>query len=394
MWNSIQNGPYKRLMIPNSDDTKKQILEPLSKMTTTNNSQYIADVKVMNYLLQVIQNDIYNLVDACKNAKDMWERISRLMFGFDVTSHVRHSRLMDEFDKFTAKEGESLESVYERLTTLLNIMDHNNVHTIQCQSTLSFSILYNLSGANMSPWFMTMKLEIQFHMMYSRAITQKFFTPIDNRLRTSSNTRNQAMIQDGRVYIQTKNACYGGNGNKNAGRQNMNQAFNAGIGNDERNQIDTMPVIVKNRDAKYFKEQMLLAMKGEARSNLNNEENDFMLTTSYGEETMKELTIAVILMARIQPLDGNAETVPSYDAKAVSEVNASSKVHEQVSHIKRKTTIQTSDDDQIDFNIIFDDPYVENNGGMPAHDSNAHDEYHEIQMLAYNVQKKLKIKND
>ncbi|GKD29954.1 hypothetical protein Tco_1240732 [Tanacetum coccineum] len=130
MWNSIQNGPYARPMIPNPDDTEKQILEPLSKMTTTNKSQYIADVKVMNYLLQAIPNDIYNSVDACKNAKEMWERIKRLMFGSDVTSHVRHSRLMDEFDKFAAKEGESLESVYERLTTLVNIMDRNNVHPI------------------------------------------------------------------------------------------------------------------------------------------------------------------------------------------------------------------------------------------------------------------------
>ncbi|GKD57911.1 hypothetical protein Tco_1291298, partial [Tanacetum coccineum] len=39
-------------------------------------------------------------------------------------------RLMDEFEKFVAKEGESLESVYERLTTLVNIMDCNNVRPI------------------------------------------------------------------------------------------------------------------------------------------------------------------------------------------------------------------------------------------------------------------------
>nr|GEV86456.1 hypothetical protein [Tanacetum cinerariifolium] len=84
-------------------------------------------------------------------------------------------------------------------------------------------------------------------------------------------------------------------------------------------------------DAKYFREQLLLAMKDEAGSNLNNEENDFMLDTSYREETMEELTDAVMLMDQIQPADGNAETVPSYDAKAVSEVNASSKVHEQLS---------------------------------------------------------------
>ncbi|GJR23449.1 retrovirus-related pol polyprotein from transposon TNT 1-94 [Tanacetum coccineum] len=132
---------------------------------------------------------------------------------------------------------------------------------------------------------------------------------------------------------------------------------------------------------------MLLAMKDKAGSNLTNEENDFMLDTSYGEETMEELIATVMLMARIQPVDGNAKTMPSYDAKVVSEVNASFKVHEQMRHEKRKTIIQKSDDDQIDSNIIFDDPYVENNGGTSDHDSNDHDEYHKIQMLAYDVQR-------
>ncbi|GKA80142.1 retrovirus-related pol polyprotein from transposon TNT 1-94 [Tanacetum coccineum] len=251
-------------------------------------------------------------------------------------------------------------------------------------------------------------------MLLARAITQKFSTPTNNHLRTSSNTINQVVIQDGRVDIQIKNACYGRNGNRNVRRQNINQAFNAGTGNDESNQIvqrvpRTESTLRKAnvqcyncnekghyardcqkprvRDVKYFREQILLAMKDEAGSNLNDEENDFMLDNSYGEETMEELTTAVMLMARIQPANGNAETVSSYDAKAVSEVYASSKVHKQVSHVKCKTIIQTSDDDQIDSNIIFDNPYVENNGGASEHDSNAHDEYHKIQMLAYNVQR-------
>ncbi|GJR93966.1 hypothetical protein Tco_0266140 [Tanacetum coccineum] len=131
----LRKGAYKRPMIANPYNTTKRIFEPLSKMTEGNKKQYIANVKVMNYLLQAIPNDIYNSVDACKNAKDMWERIKQLMFGSDVTSHVRHSRLMDEFDKFAAKERESswmkfgtiyskegesfLESVYEILTTLV-----------------------------------------------------------------------------------------------------------------------------------------------------------------------------------------------------------------------------------------------------------------------------------
>ncbi|GKD14380.1 retrovirus-related pol polyprotein from transposon TNT 1-94 [Tanacetum coccineum] len=178
------------------------------------------------------------------------------------------------------------------------------------------------------------------------------------------------MVQDGRVDIKTKNAGYGGNANKNAGR-NINQGFNAGNAGDESNQIiqrvprtESTPGKAtvqcyncnekghyahecqkpKVRDSKYFREQMLLGMKDEAESNLSHEKNDFMLDTSYGEE-LEELAASVMLMARLQPADENAETVPSYDTKAVSQVHASSKVYEQVSHGKRKTIIQTMDDD-------------------------------------------------
>ncbi|GJZ59312.1 retrovirus-related pol polyprotein from transposon TNT 1-94 [Tanacetum coccineum] len=233
-------------------------------------------------------------------------------------------------------------------------------------------------------------------MLLARAITQKFSTPTNNRLRTSSNTRNQVVIQDGRVDIQSKNAGYGGNGNRNAGRQNRNQAFNAGTGNDESNQIvqrvprtESTPGkanvqcyncnekghYARNfqkprvRDVKYFKGQMLLAMKDEAGSNVQDEENDFMLDNSYGDETLEKLTTAAIMMAQIQPADENDESEPSYDEKAVSEVNASNKVHEQVNRLKRKTIIHIFDDDQIDSNIIFDDPYVGNNDGTSKHDS-------------------------
>ncbi|GKB57171.1 hypothetical protein Tco_0913357 [Tanacetum coccineum] len=242
----------------NINGTVKQILEPLSKMTGGNKKQYIFDVKVMNYLLQAIPNDIYNSMDACKIAKEMWERIKRLMFGSDVTSHGDKARI-----KLLMQEMEMMTAI--RL----------------------FSVFHELS---------------------------------------------------------------------------------------------------------QFWERKMFTMKDEAGSNLNSEENDFMLDTSFGEETVEELTAVVMLMARIQPADGNSKTVPSYDAKDVSEVNASSKVHEQMRHEKCKTIIQTSDDDQIDSNIIFDDSYVENNGGMSDHDSNDHDEYHKIQMLAYDVQREAKNK--
>ncbi|GKD63692.1 hypothetical protein Tco_1305800 [Tanacetum coccineum] len=257
MWNSIQKRPYKRPMIPNPYNDQQTIFEPLSKMTEGNKKQYIVDVKVMNYLLQAIPNDIYNSVDACKNAKDMWERIKRLMFGFDVISHARHSRLIDEFDKFAAKEGESLELVYERLTMLVNIMDRNNVRPIPTGDTVSYDVLYlydslvqfeprvlasnakkvaknhdplaflvhsnassSQSHANSSyssqPYYVThpslvVDYEDEYQgelqgdsqedklttamMLLARVITQKFSTPTNNHVRTSSNTRNQVVVK-------------------------------------------------------------------------------------------------------------------------------------------------------------------------------------------------------
>ncbi|GJU49933.1 retrovirus-related pol polyprotein from transposon TNT 1-94 [Tanacetum coccineum] len=353
----------RRPMIPNPDKPTEQILEPLSKMIEGNKKQYIADVR---------------------------------------------------FEKFEAKEGESLESVYERLTTLVNIMDRNNVHTIPVSINTKFL------NCLQPEWrkYVTMVRDSQEDklttamMLLARAITQKFSTPTNNRLRTSSNIRNQAVIQDDRFDIQTKNAGYGGNGNRNAGRLNRNPVFNAGTRNDESNQIvHHVPQIKSNprkanvqcynynekghcardcqklrvRDAKYFREQLLLAMKDEAGRNLKDEENDFILDNFYGDETLEELTAAVIMMARIQSADDNVASEQSYDAKVASEVNASTRVHEQVNCVQRKTIIHTSDDDQIDSNIIFDDPYEENNGGTSEHDSTAHDEYHDIKMLTENV---------
>nr|GEY69550.1 Gag-Pol polyprotein [Tanacetum cinerariifolium] len=148
MWNSIQKGPYKRPMIPDPDNDQKEIIEPLSKMTKGNMKQYIAD-----------------------------ERNKRLMFGSDVTSHVRQLRLLDEFDKFATKEGESLESMYERLTTLVNIMDRNNVRPIP------MSINTKFLNCLQPEW-------------------SKYVTMLRH---------NQIGDTDGKVDIQTKNAGYGGN---------------------------------------------------------------------------------------------------------------------------------------------------------------------------------------
>nr|GEZ70301.1 hypothetical protein [Tanacetum cinerariifolium] len=106
-------------------------------------------------------------------------------------------------------------------------------------------------------------------ILLARAITQRYSNPTNNHLRTSSNTRNQVVIQDGRVDIQSK-------------------------------------------------EQMLLAMKDEARGNINEEESDFMLDNTYGDDTFKELLATVIMMARIKPTKNKDDAKPKHDTETIS----------------------------------------------------------------------------
>ncbi|GJV79411.1 hypothetical protein Tco_1515281 [Tanacetum coccineum] len=62
----------------------------------------------------------------------------------------------------------------------------------------------------------------------------------------------------------------------------------------------------KVQDAKYIREQMLLAMKDEAGGTLNDEENDFMLENAYGDETLEELTAATLgKLFYVTPLNTN-----------------------------------------------------------------------------------------
>nr|GFC47288.1 hypothetical protein [Tanacetum cinerariifolium] len=121
---------------------------------------------------------------------------------------------------------------------------------------------------------------------------------------------------------------------------------------------------------------------------LDEEENDFMLMSAIGDDHLEELTDLVIMMARLQPADYDLDVEPTYDSDFVSEINASqidlinglfmNKDHEHRKHVKLETIKPTYVDDQLDSNIIFDDPYVEVNGGQTKHVHDAHDQNFDI----------------
>nr|GEU80197.1 retrovirus-related Pol polyprotein from transposon TNT 1-94 [Tanacetum cinerariifolium] len=145
---------------------------------------------------------------------------------------------------------------------------------------------------------------------------------------------------------------------------------------------------------------MLLAKKDEARVILSNEQNDFLLANVVQMEELEELSANICMMARIQPANNESDEGPSYDSAFISDVQTpstsymnplfSNSNHEQTYHEQPKIIKAKIIDDQINSDIIFDDPNVEVNSGSVEHDKNAHDSHDiKLEQLARNAYKEV-----
>ncbi|GJY91417.1 integrase, catalytic region, zinc finger, CCHC-type containing protein, partial [Tanacetum coccineum] len=113
-------------------------------------------------------------------------------------------------------------------------------------------------------------------MLLARAITQRYFTPINNHLRTSSNTINQAIVQADHVDIQSKNVKNGRRIPRTTTNSKNGPNVQCSICNAKGHYARDF-LKPKVRNSKYFKEQMLLAKKDEAWMILDDEQMIFYL---------------------------------------------------------------------------------------------------------------------
>ncbi|GJZ16890.1 integrase, catalytic region, zinc finger, CCHC-type containing protein [Tanacetum coccineum] len=143
----------------------------------------------------------------------------------------------------------------------------------------------------------------------------------NNQLRTSSNTRNQATIQDGRVVVQNVQgaAGYGGAqnrvGNANPGQSRQIKCYNYnGIGHIARN--CTQPKRPQNSE--YFKDKMLLMQAQENGVALDEEQLLFIAVDdcdAFDSDVDEALTVQTMFMANLSSADPvYDEASPSYDS--------------------------------------------------------------------------------
>ncbi|GJY04623.1 hypothetical protein Tco_0370563 [Tanacetum coccineum] len=293
----------QQTLVESGTEGRPLILEKGSYVPWANRFLRFFDIKreegelIRNSIDNGMPNDIYNSGDACKDAQDMWKQIKRLMHGTNISKQERHSRLMNEFDKFVTEDGESLTSVNARFSTLINNMDQNKVK--EREISINTKLLNSLQ------------------LEWSKYVTL---------------TRQKS---------------------------NKNQATNAGNGLVQKIEDNEENVQrIARTTSTMGKTNMLLAAKDEVGVNLDAEENDFMLMNAYVDDQLEEPNASV-------------------NASQIDLINGlfSKGVHEHKNHEKFETVIHTFVDDQIDSDIIFDDPYVEDNtSGQAEHDLNDHDQ--------------------
>ncbi|GJW06171.1 hypothetical protein Tco_1568594 [Tanacetum coccineum] len=405
---AIDEGPYE-FRIFNPSETEAPKMQKEEDLRGDDLKHYEAEIEAMNLILISIPNDIYNSVDACTTAKAMWQRVERLMRGTVQNKVDRETRFNNEFDQFVVEPGEALVSVYNRFAQLMNDLERNgiifpkvtiNTKFLNClqpewlkvkqleksHDPLALVAHTGSSSRTTTPYYVTHPSSVVDYdddyqrdaiqnnsedpltsamILLARTITQRFSNPTNNHLHTSSNTKNQAIVQGDRVNIQSKN--YGNDG-RNIRRSYVQEEIIEG------HYACNCPK-PRVRDSKYFMEQILLAKQNESGVIITDEQNEFLFANALRMEEIEKLSANICLMARIQPTNFDSNEGPSYDSAFLSEYPKQPKIINN-----------TIGDDQIDSNIIFDEPNRDVNSGSVEYDNNVQESY-ALEQLARNVYK-------
>nr|GEY51417.1 hypothetical protein [Tanacetum cinerariifolium] len=341
---AIDKGPYEfKEFTPSENEPPRMQKE--EDLKGDDLKHYEAEIEATNLILISIPIDIYNSMDACTYAQAMWQRVECLMRG-TVQNKVdrKHVSIVTLINLLlnkgkhllNASRAKKLEKSHDPLALVAHTGSSSRT-TSPYYVTHPSSVVDNDEDYQRDAVQNTSEDHTSVRILLARAITQLFSNLTNNRLRTSSNTRNQAIVQADKVQIQSRNS---GNDGRNTRRSYVQEEVIEGtnvqndVGNIQRTLRTTSSGTIANvqcyncndkghyarncpnlrvRDLKYFMEQMFLAKQDEAGVILTDEHNDFLFADASRMEEIKELSANICLMARIQPVNFDSNEGPSYD---------------------------------------------------------------------------------
>nr|GEZ87104.1 hypothetical protein [Tanacetum cinerariifolium] len=232
---SVEQGP---LLWPTVEEDGVTRLKKYFELSAVEAIQADCDVKATNIILQGLPLEVYALERECK--------------------------LYDEFDKFAYRKGETLHDYYLRFSLILDDMNMHNMKLEQFQVNTKF---LNTLPPEWSKFITDVKLgddpidAINHMMSFLTAFVTSRYPTTNNQLRTSSNPRQQATINNRRVTIQP---IQGRQSSMSAG---SSRPFASGSGGASGKQ---------RRDAEWFKDKVLLVQAQANGQVLQEEELEFL----------------------------------------------------------------------------------------------------------------------
>nr|GEY85008.1 hypothetical protein [Tanacetum cinerariifolium] len=143
--NSIINGPCVRRMIPEPGDPNREVpvnetfhVQTNDELTEKELKQIEADDQAIQTILLGIPEDIYAAVYSCKTAQEIWLRVQQMMKGSDIRIQKKKAKLLNEWERYTSTDEESIESYYHRLLKLMNDLKQNKHFLEKIASNLKF----------------------------------------------------------------------------------------------------------------------------------------------------------------------------------------------------------------------------------------------------------------
>nr|GEY16431.1 hypothetical protein [Tanacetum cinerariifolium] len=129
-------------MVAKDDEMSKD--KEIDKRMALNSLSFKKTYKPTNNNLRTssnnrIDNDIYSTVNACPNACEMWKAIERLKQGESINVQDLETNLYWEFEKFTSRDGESLNRITQEWQRFVILVKQN-----QELKTVSYHKLYDI----------------------------------------------------------------------------------------------------------------------------------------------------------------------------------------------------------------------------------------------------------
>jgi len=116
VWDAVVNGPFQPIKVVEG----KIVLKEFSQWTLDENKRTRYDVRAKNIISSTLTLDEFYRVSVCESTKEMWDVLEVTHEGTDEVKRARKNTLIQEYEMFRMKAGESICDVQKIFTHIVN----------------------------------------------------------------------------------------------------------------------------------------------------------------------------------------------------------------------------------------------------------------------------------